>query len=110
MSTLLGQAILARQIFVGMRQLWPPELGDSRHHLSGHPEAADGVVSCDVLGYDAEERRQRTGPTARTRTEELQDSMDLAAQVASRDGAPWPGPVGGLGRSGRDLHGGSRRG
>lgn len=54
-----------------------------------------------------EERVQRAGPTTRTRTEELQDRLDLAAQVASRDGPAGTQPADGTGRGGRDFH--SRR-
>jgi len=91
---------------VNVRPMWPPDLGDSRDDLPGYAQAIDGLVSCDVLGNDPEERRQRTGLAAGARTQELPDRLDLAAQVASRDGPAGTGAAEGARRSGRDLHGG----
>jgi hypothetical protein len=89
---LFGQPVLAGKICAaGMRQMWPPDLGDSRDNLPGHAQATDRLVSRHVLGYDPEERGQRTGAPAGARTKELQDRLDLAAQVASRDGCGQAG-------------------
>jgi len=41
--------------------MWPPNLGDSGDDLPGHAQALGGLVSRDVLGYDAKERGQRPG-------------------------------------------------
>jgi len=96
LSPMFGLSVLAGEVRVpGVRQMWPPDLGDSGDDLPGHPQTADRLVSRDVLGYDSEERGERTGRTARTRTEGLQDRPDLAAQVASCDGSAGNGPADG---------------
>src|SRR3954470_13200804 len=92
-----------RSVLLECSKMWPPDLGDSRHDLSGHAQAADRVVSRDVLGYDPEERGQCPKLAAGARTEELQDRLDLAAQVASRYGPAGTQPADGAGRGGRDL-------
>jgi len=104
MSALFGQSVLAGAICAaGVRQMWPPNLGDSGDDLPGHAQALGGLVSRDVLGYDAKERGQRPGATTGTWIGKLQDSMDVAAQVASRDGATGAGPFDGARRGGRNL-------
>ena len=82
MSALLGYSVLAREISAaGVQQMWPPDLGDSGNDLPGHAQAADRLVSRDVLGYNPKERRQRAGPAAGTRIEELQDCLDVAHKL-----------------------------
>ena len=68
MPALWWQSILASEIgAAGVRQMWPPNLGDSGDDLPGHAQAPGGLVSRDVLGYDAKERGQRPGATTGTR-------------------------------------------
>jgi len=69
MSALFRQPVLAGKICAtGMRQMWPPDLGDSRDNLPGHAQVTDRLVSRHVLDYNPEERGQRTGPSAGART------------------------------------------
>ena len=105
MPALFVEPVLAGEVrAAGVRQMWPPDVSDSGHDLPGHAQAADGLVSRDVLGHHPEKRGQCTRPTAGARIEELQDRLDLAAQIASRDGPAGARPAPGPGRGGRDLH------
>jgi len=79
MSAVFERSVLAGEIrATGVRQMWPPDLGDSGDNLPGHPQTVDGLVSRDGLGHDPEERGQRVGSATGARTEELQDRLDLA--------------------------------
>jgi hypothetical protein len=57
MPTLFEQSILAGEDGpAGVRSVWPPDLGDSRDDIPRYAQAADGLVSHDVLGYNPKER------------------------------------------------------
>src|SRR5436309_320983 len=67
-----------------------PKLGDGRDDLSGYSQAPDTLVPGGLVGYQPEEWCQRPGPPTSAGAEELQDRLDVAAQIATRDGAPGP--------------------
>ena len=69
---------------VAVRRLWPSDLGDGRHNLSGHAAAADDLVSCHMVGDQPEDRRECAGRPTHPRPGQLSDGLDVAAQVASR--------------------------
>ncbi len=76
------------------------KLGDGRDDLSGHPQASDTMVPGSVVCDQREERRERPGPATGAGTEELQDGLDVATQIATRYGSPGAGPADGPGGGG----------
>jgi len=42
---------------VALRQVWSPNIRDGRHDISGHPQAAETLVSGNVVGDQPEDRR-----------------------------------------------------
>ncbi len=42
-----------------MRRLWPPDLGDGRDGLPGHPDAAADLVPGHVVGRQPEDGGER---------------------------------------------------
>ena len=85
---------------IAVRRLRTPDLGDGGYDLSGHPHPFVLVVPGDVMDHHPEERRQRLGATAWIGPEAIPDSLDMAAQIAQRDGqagtrfAGWQGGSG----------------
>ena len=73
-----------------MRSLWIPDLNDGRDYLSGYPHSVASVVSNDVVDYYSEKRCQRSGITACVGSETVQNGLDVAPQVAERDGQARP--------------------
>ena len=70
-----------------MCRLRVSELGNGWNDFSGYPETAHALVPGDVVRDEPEERRQCHGVAARVGVGELQDGMDMAAQIAARHGA-----------------------
>ena len=83
-----------------VRWLWTPDLGDGGYDFSGYPNPFERVVPGDVVDHHTEERSQRLGVAACVGTEAIPDSLDMAAQIAKRDGqtgtrsAEWQGGSG----------------
>ena len=71
--------------------MWPPDLGDGRHDLPGHSEAFGGLAPCHVLAGEPKERRQCPRSAEGAGIGQLQDGLDLVAQVPASDGAAGPG-------------------
>ena len=65
-------------------------LGHGRHDLSGHAHPFTVMVSGNVVDHDPEERGQRFRFAARAGPEAVPDRVDMAAQVAQRDGQSGP--------------------
>ena len=61
-------------------------LGDCGHDLSGHTHSPAIVVSSHVVGDDSEEWRQCCEATACPGFEAISNSLDMATEVAERDG------------------------
>jgi len=86
-SVALGFCLPAVRIAEGVASAWDlgmcrvrvPDVGDSGHDFPGYADSLAGLVSSYVVGDEPKERRQRAGPAASTRSEELRDGMDLAA-------------------------------
>jgi len=57
------------------------------HDLSGYAEAAEAVVSGDLVGDYTKEWGQRLGVAADPGLRWLPDRLDVAAQIAAGDGA-----------------------
>jgi hypothetical protein len=88
----LGWVVVARARSAGrVCRLWISDLGDGRDHIKipGHEDTVAGLVPGDVVGNGSEERCQCFGAAARIGLEEVRDSLDLAAQIASCDGEAW---------------------
>ena len=62
---------------VGVRQLRVPDIGHGGDDFSGHAHPAAGLVSCDVVGDDAEEWCQRVRLAASAGAEELRNGVDV---------------------------------
>src|SRR5262252_9910204 len=75
----------SRNLFV--REMRIPSFLDRGYHLPGHPEAANAVVSGDLVGDGAKEWSQRLGAAADSGFTQLHDGLDVAPQVAAGDGA-----------------------
>src|SRR6266496_2439025 len=74
---------------LAVRGVWAADLDYGRHHLSGHQDAADYLVSRDVVGHKFEDRDQCSGAPAGVGTWQLSDRVDLAAQTSARHGEAW---------------------
>ena len=81
---------------------------DGGYDFPGHPQAVGPLVSDDVVGDQPEEWSQCSGLAEGSGTGKLQDGLDVAAQIASRDGSTGEGPFDRPGGGGRDLHGWGR--
>jgi hypothetical protein len=81
----------------------PSDVGHGRDDLSRHAQTAGGLVPGHVLADESKERRQRAWAAGGLGTGQLQDGLDMAAQIAASDGAAWPGPPERTGAGGRDL-------
>jgi len=95
---------------VALRRLWSSDVGDRRNDFPRHADAAADVVSSHVVGHQPEDRRQCLGHAACARSRQLQDGVDLVAQVAAGDGSPPPRPIGGTCGSGEAYIGGAHPG
>ena len=72
MSAVQGnQGCLGPCHLVPVLRLSATDLGHGGYYFPRHAEAAGDVVSCDVVGDQSEERRQRTGLAARPGAGEL---------------------------------------
>src|SRR5260370_17564384 len=85
--------------------VWSPDVGDGGHHLPGHTQTAGGLVSGHVLGGESEERSQCLGAAEGAGAGQLQDRVDVAAQVPTSDGTARAWSTDGAGGSGRNLLG-----
>lgn len=59
----------------------------NQNHLPGHAQAACVVVSRDLAGDQPEDRCQCPGGPTGSGVGQLQDSVDMVAQIASGDGS-----------------------
>ena len=75
-----------------MWAVWAANIGDRRHDLSRQPPAIATLVSRHVVGDHPEKRGQCAGPATGFGAAQLQDGLELAAQVPSRHGASGAGP------------------
>ncbi len=91
-----------------MRRVWPTDLGDRRHRVSGHANAADDVVSGDVVCEQLEDGDQCSGPAAGVGPGQLPNRLGLAPQTAARHGQTGTGSVVRPRGSGRKFCGWSR--
>ncbi len=73
------QGLAAGFGLVAMCELRPPSLGDGRDDLPGYAHPAHALVSGDVVGDHAEERRQRSGAAAGIGLGKLPNRLGLAA-------------------------------
>lgn len=100
-----------------MRHVRPAGIRDSRHDFPRHADAADDLVPGDVVDHQPTDGCKCSGIAGSLGAGQLRDSLDLAAQVAPRDGATgarsvdWPSGshetyLGGLeeGVRGRQTH------
>ena len=90
---------------VAVPLLPPPRVGDHRNHLSGYPHAADAVLASHLASHQPEEWDQRPGAATSSGPGQLSDGLGDAAQTASGNGSPRPGPAGWPRRGRRDLLG-----
>jgi hypothetical protein len=79
------------------------EFCDGRDDLSGHAQTPDPLVPGDVGPHQPKERGQRYRAPAGAGLGQLQDGLDLAAQIAACHGATRPGSALGMRGSGRDV-------
>ena len=77
-----------------MRRVWTADLGGGGHDLSRHAHPVAHVVPRHVVGQQSEDRGERQGAPAGLGVGELRDGVDLAAHIASGDGATWARPAG----------------
>ena len=63
------------------------------YDFPGHSETFGGLVPRHVLGGEPKERCERPGSAKGAGVGQLQDCLDLAAQVRSSDGAAGPRPA-----------------
>ena len=69
------------------------DVADGWHGVSGHTQAPADMVPGDMVCHQSEEWRQCPRSAAGARPGQLRDGLDLASQVAPRDGparAGWP--------------------
>jgi hypothetical protein len=79
LSTLQSRESLAGGRTVGVRQVWTADLGHGRDYFPRHPHTVAGLVSCHVVGDDAEERGQCVGAATGTGAEKVRDRLNHAA-------------------------------
>ena len=79
MPTLRWWQGVARADAAGMCRLWVSDVGDRRDDIPRYADPFGGLVSGDVVGDNAEERRQRSRTAAGVGLEELRDGLDVAA-------------------------------
>jgi len=80
LPALHGAAGLADQAeSAGVWELPVSGLADGRHHLPGYAQTLAALVSGQVVGDDAEERRQRVGTAAHLGTQDVLDGLDPGA-------------------------------
>jgi len=70
-----------------LRDLRLSRLRDSRNDFREHPQAADVVVSSDLVDDVSEDGCERSGATEGSRFGQLQDCVDMVAQIATCHGA-----------------------
>ena len=63
----------------GVCRVWLPDLGNRRNDFPGYADSISSVVSRHVVGYDAEEWRQRVGSATGAGPQKLRDSLDFDA-------------------------------
>ena len=76
-----------------VRDLRQAHVGHRRHDLRRHPDTADPVVRRRLARVLDEERRLGARAADAARPGQLRDGVGVAAQVASGDGDPRPGPA-----------------
>src|SRR3954471_21517171 len=73
-----------------MPAVWSPDVGDGGYDLPGHAQAAGGLVPGHVLVVEPEKRSQCPGVAEGAGVGQLQNSVDVAAQVPASDGTAGP--------------------
>lgn len=87
LSALRRWSILAGAVGTNaMPAVWSPNVGDGGHDLSGHAQAFGGLVPGHVLVGEPEERSQRFGAAEGVGIGQLQNRVDVVAQVPASDG------------------------
>ena len=69
---------------LAMRRVRPTDVGDRGHLVSRHADAADDVVSSDVVRHQLQDGHQRAGAAAGVGPGELSHRLDVAAQVCGQ--------------------------
>lgn len=106
-----AREVLARAGYTfPMRELRAADLGHRWHDLSRYADLPAHMVPCHVVGHQPEDRSECNGSPTSLGFGELRNSVGLAAQAASSDGAPGSGPTLGYGRSRRILSRCARKG
>ena len=81
-------------------RVWSSDIGDGRDDFPRHAQTAGGLVPGHVLVGEPEERGQRPGVAESVGVGQLQNGVDVAAQVSESDGAARPGSAERAGGSG----------
>ncbi len=101
LPTLRLRSLLAGTVSAhAVPSMWPLNVGNGGDHLPRHAETIGGLVSGHVLVGQPEERGQCPGVAEGAGIGQLQDGLDMAAQVAASDGATGPGSAERAGGSG----------